>query len=408
MIPNTRLRKLARGEEGFSLVFVSLGFMAFLAASMLAIDVGMLMTARTQAQNSADAGALAGATAIAFDSWTDRSATGPAVTYAISTSQLNNVMGSQVSVRPADVEFPNDPVDGSPDRVKVTVYRTAGRGNPVATLIAQYFGIRTADIAATATAEASSANAMTCVKPFTIPDKWKDSCSVAGELCPPPTYFDPSDSFERYYTNGNKQGQVVPNPDVYVPAFDSSGNPNPGYTGYNSEANRGLRMTLHASNGANIAPSLYYSLAMTGDTGGDDYNWNIANCNHTIYHWNDQLVQEPGAKEGPTIDGITQLIAKDPGAYWDDSCNCVKNSAYGDRQSPRIFPIPLFDPDYYQAGQTNGRVASLRVANWIGYFVEYIGGTTIYGRIIPIGGIRDTTSNAPSMSSFPKAIRLVQ
>src|SRR5689334_6788878 len=117
MIPNTRLRKLARGEEGFSLVFVSLGFMAFLAASMLAIDVGMLMTARTQAQNSADAGALAGATAIAFDSWTDRSATGPAVTYAISTSQLNNVMGSQVSVRPADVEFPNDPVDGSPDRV---------------------------------------------------------------------------------------------------------------------------------------------------------------------------------------------------------------------------------------------------------------------------------------------------
>jgi Flp pilus assembly protein TadG len=30
---------------------------------LLAIDVGMLMTARTQAQNAADAGALAGATA---------------------------------------------------------------------------------------------------------------------------------------------------------------------------------------------------------------------------------------------------------------------------------------------------------------------------------------------------------
>jgi len=409
-----RLRKFVRGDEGFSLVFVALSFLAFLAASMLAIDVGMLMTARTQAQNSADAGALAGATALAFDSWTDRSATGPAVTYAISTSQQNNVMASQVSVTPPDVQFPNDPVTGSPNRVAVTVYRTAARGNPVSTLIAQYFGIKTADIMATATAAVDSANAMTCVKPFTIPDKWKDSCSVAGELCPPPSSFDPSDTFERYYTNGNKQGQVVPNPDVYEPAFLPVGctgggcSPNPNYTGYNSEANRGMRMTLHASNGANIAPSMYYSLAMIGDTGGDDYDWNIANCNHSIYHWNDPLVQEPGAKEGPTIDGITQLIAKDPGAVWDDSCNCVKNSAYGERQSPRIFPIPLFDPDYYQNGQTNGRVASLRVANWIGYFVEYIGGTTIYGRIIPIGGIRDYTSNAPAMSSFPVVIRLVQ
>jgi Putative Flp pilus-assembly TadE/G-like len=40
-----------------SFVFVSLSLMAFLAASMLAIDVGMLMTARTQSQRSADAGA---------------------------------------------------------------------------------------------------------------------------------------------------------------------------------------------------------------------------------------------------------------------------------------------------------------------------------------------------------------
>ena len=42
-------------------MFVAVGFMGFFAASMLAIDVGMLMTARSQAQNSADAGALAGA-----------------------------------------------------------------------------------------------------------------------------------------------------------------------------------------------------------------------------------------------------------------------------------------------------------------------------------------------------------
>ena len=401
MMRNSRLRKLATNEEGFSLVFVGAGCMAFLAVSMLAIDVGMLMTARNQAQNSADAGALAGATAIAFDSWTDRSASGPAVTSAITTSQVNNVMAKQVSVGPADVEFPNDPVDGSPDRVKVTVYRTASRGNPVSTMIAQYFGIKTADIVATATAEASAANAMTCVKPFTIPDKWIEGTPK------PVTAWTPNSTFDRY----DKKGNLLNPADVYQPAYldpIAKTQPNPDYSGYNMESNRGMKLVLRAGQGTGIQPSFYFSLAMTDDTGGNDYRWNIANCNHSIYHWGDPLVQEPGDKQGPTIDGIQALIAKDPGASWDDSTNKVINSTYGERQSPRIFPIPLFDPDYYDYGQQTGRVASLKVANWIGFFAEYIGnGSEIHGRIIPIGGIRDKTATGGT-SAFPRSIRLVQ
>ena len=393
-----RLQRLRSDESGMTYVFIGLGMMALFGASMLAIDVGMLMTARNQAQNSADAAALAGATALAFDDWNDRTASGPAVQSAIRTGQNNLVQKQAPSIRADDVTFPANPTNGAFNRVQVNVWRTTDRGNPVPTMIASYFGMRTVGIGATATAEASPANAMTCVKPFTIPDKWSEAQT-------PP--FDPGDTFTRYYETGSKKGQLVANPDSYVPAFDGSGKANAGYTGYNNESNRGLQMTLHASNGANIAPSLYYSLAMTGDTGGDDYSWNIANCNHSIYHWNDQLVQEPGAKEGPTIQGIEELIARDPNAYWDTGCNCVKGSAFADRQSPRIFPIPLFDPDYYQGGITNGRVASLKVANWIGYFVEYIGGTTIYGRIIPIAGIRDTTGLQGS-PAFPVSIRLVK
>src|SRR6266849_365321 len=97
-----RIRHLRNDERGISIIFVSLGFMAFVAATTLAIDVGMLMTARTQAQNAADAGALAGATALAFNNFTDHSASGPAVTGAINAAQ-NNLVAAQVpSVTPAD------------------------------------------------------------------------------------------------------------------------------------------------------------------------------------------------------------------------------------------------------------------------------------------------------------------
>ena len=124
-----RVQRTVRDEAGMSLVFVGMGMMAFLSASMLAIDVGMLMTARNQAQNSADAGALAGATALVLDDYADRSATGPAVTSAITTGKANLVMAGVVSLNVADVTFLMDPA-GQSNRVKVNVYRRAVEGQP--------------------------------------------------------------------------------------------------------------------------------------------------------------------------------------------------------------------------------------------------------------------------------------
>lgn len=394
----TRLRRFAKDDSGFSLVFVGLGTMALLAASMLAIDVGMLMSARSQAQNAADAGAMAGAIALAYDSWDDRTPTGPAVVRAKATAIANKVQGGVVVVNDEDVKFPNDPF-GQPNRVQVTVHRDAANNNPVNTLIAQYFGITTANITAVATAEASPANAMTCVKPFTIPDRWVEKNPIVA-----PWTVDAD--FSRY----DKKGNLLSPADVYEPAYLPPDNKvrNPNYSGYNSEASRGEKLVLRASNASKIQSSFYFSLAMTDDTGGSDYEWNIANCNHKIYGWGSPLVQEPGAKEGPTVQGIQALIDKDPNARWNQDKKIVENSSYGERQSPRVFPIPLYDPDYYDYGHQTGRVATLRTANWIGFFVEYIGsGSEIHGRIIPIGGIRDKTMTAGT-NDFPKAIRLVQ
>lgn len=388
MTPVNRTQRLRRDESGMTYVFIGLGMMAFVSASMLAIDVGMMMTARSQAQNAADAGALAGATALVFDSWTDRSPTGPAVTNAVNASLQNKVMSGNVSVTPADVQFPTDP-SGEANRVMVTVYRNAAHGNPVNTLIAKYFGMATADIAATATAEASDANAMTCVKPFTIPDKWDE------KQTPP---WDGSDTYDAF----DNKGRPLANPDIYIPADQ------PGYTGYNQESSRGQILTIRAATGDNITVSFYFSIDLGKPpiTGGSAYDWNIANCNTTIYNWGDLLQQEPGAMNGPTVSGAELLIAKDPGAYWDTATNSVKGSAYG--HSPRVFPIPLYDPIYYDSQKRNGRDASLRTANWIGFFLDHIEGNGLVGRIIPIAGIRDKNSPPPPQGLNPKAIRLVQ
>jgi Flp pilus assembly protein TadG len=377
-------RNLRRDERGMSFVFVGLGFMAFVAASTLAIDVGMFMAGRSQAQNAADAGALAGATALAFDNFDDRSTGGPAVQSAVNTALANTVIGAAPSAIPADVTFPTGPTGNN--RVRINVYRTSARTNAVPTLIGPLFGVPTVNIDATATAEASPANAMTCVKPFAIPDKWIENKN------PPWTT---GSSFDRY----DNKGKLLPNADVYIPAGQ------PGYAGYNPTRDKGTLLTLRAGTGNNIEPSMYYSWAMPSNTGGSDYELNISGCNSTVVHWGDPMTQEPGNMVGPTNDGIDELIAKDPNAYWDTSKNEVHTSM---NPSPRVFPIPLYDPDYYQDGKVNGRNATLKVANWIGFFVVARNGNEVTGRITPILGIIDNNAGPAPTGVFPMAIRLVQ
>ena len=378
----TRLQSRLRDERGMTLVMVATGLVAFLSATMLAVDVGMLMVARTEAQSSADAGALAGAVALGFDDFDDRSATGPAVRNAIAASMAaeNGVMNKQVSVWPEDVTFPTN------TRVRVRVQRSAVRGNPLSTFIAPMFGVPNVNLGAEATAEVSPANAMTCVKPFTVPDKW-------DERQTPP--WDPSDTFDLY----DKKGNLLPNPDVYIPRGQ------PGYTGYNAQTDRGALITLKASNADKIEPSFYFPYAIGNVSGADEYRENIAGCNSTLMGFNDLIMAEPGNMVGPTQQGMDDLIAKDPNAHWDPYEKKVVSTM---SPSPRVVAIPLFDPVYYETGKTNGRNADLKVVNYMGFFVEEMNGKDVKGYITPIGGIMSGNGGPAPTGAFPIAIILVK
>ena len=386
-----RFTRLRHDESGMTYVFIGLGLMAFLSATMLAIDVGMLMTARNQAQNSADAGALAGATALVFDSYDDRSPTGPAVMNARGAATLNQVMAGNVSVNVEDVEFPTDP-SGEPNRVRVTVRRTSARGNPVSNLIAAYFGMATTDIGAVATAEASLANAATCVKPWAIPDKWREVQNPE---------WDESDDFDIFGRNGQTpNGVPLSNPDVFI------GPNSEDYTGFRSNRtgpDYGRRLTLkHGNPNQAISASHFYPISLPGGEGGAWYEENIHSCWPGVLEIGQRVPIEPGNMMGPTTSGTETLINRDYGATWNVSERRVVSTF---SRSPRIIVIPAFDPDVYERGRTHGN-QEIVVSNLLAFFIEHMDGNDVVGRLVPFTGLR--RGNNQPQGAFLRNIRLVE
>lgn len=382
---HTRRRGLYQDESGMTLVVVGLGFFGFFAASMLAIDVGMVMVARTEAQTAADAGALAGAIALVFDDFNDRSAGGPAVQNAVVAAQSNQVLGQPVSVTTGDVTFP------TADQIRVDVFRTTGRANPVGTMIAQFFGIPTADISATATADAVPANAATCIKPWAIPDKWDERQTPA---------WDPTDTFEAFYQNGPNRGNLLPNPDGFIPADQ------PGYTGYQqspSGPDYGYQIVLKAGNPHQaITPSDFFPIALPPNNGAAWYEQNIPGCWTDVAQIGDLVPSEPGNMTGPTVAGTQMLIDLDPSAYWDTGSSRVVSSQ---SPSPRIVVLPVYDPMVYDSARSQGRT-DIQISNFVGFFIESMQGNTVVGRLVPATGLIRTGTPVPG-GAFLRAIRLV-
>jgi hypothetical protein len=112
---------------------------------------------------------------------------------------------------------------------------------------------------------------------------------------------------------------------------------------------------------------------------------------------------EPGSMVGPTNSGIDDLIARDPNARWDGQ-RVVSNQ----HPSPRVAIIPLYDPVYYATGVLQGRNTDLKVANFLGFFIESRSGNNVYGRITPITGVVSPTGVPVPTGAFPTVIRLVE
>ena len=88
---------------------------------------------------------------------------------------------------------------------------------------------------------------------------------------------------------------------------------------------------------------------------------------------------------GPTTQGMDDLIALDPNAYWDSDNKVRQHASIRARvSSPSRCSIPV----YYESGKHNGRNASFKFVNYLGFFIEKMQGNEVIGRITPIGGLR--------------------
>ena len=93
-------------ERGAILIQVAVASIVLIAFSMFVVDYGIMWVSRGQAQNAADAGALAGAVALAFDDFDNRADDGPAKQAAQQFALQNKVFGEDPDVQVAtDVIF---------------------------------------------------------------------------------------------------------------------------------------------------------------------------------------------------------------------------------------------------------------------------------------------------------------
>jgi len=141
-----------RDERGVAIMYVAVFLVSSLWLISLAVDMGKLMTTKTELQRAADAAALAGASAI------DKEGGGNLITAqanarAVAAAAANTALqetSESVAIDPnSDIDFPP-----GGHTIHVTVHRDAANGNAMTTIFARTLGITSLDVKAEAKAKA--------------------------------------------------------------------------------------------------------------------------------------------------------------------------------------------------------------------------------------------------------------
>ena len=368
-------------ERGAALVLVALFLVLLMTAASLAVDVGLLATARTEAQRSADMAAHAGASALILSPYSKAAARSEAISFALK----NNIRGDATVVLPEDVEvFLNE------SKVRVTVHRTVSRGSPVGTFFAHLFGVDEVDVRASAAAVARSAGAVDCLLPVAVADLWFEA---DGSRADENDTWDPDlgDHFgdgSMGYGMGDL-GRLI----TLKPAQGASHGNNGSGDGF-PDSNR-------------FEPGWWFLWYPTGGGGAKTLREQVLGCPEPEVTWGvgDWATDKNGNTQS-IQKAFDDLIARDPGAQWDQSCKCVVNSAYP--VSPRLRAVPVFNPETYTK---QGSGPNFQIADFMGVFIVPgppgpPGQQSTYAHVASIQGL--VGGGGPSAGPLVRAVQIVE
>jgi hypothetical protein len=349
---NTRFRSWVRSDrDGQTLAIVAVSMVALLAMMALAIDLGMLYTARSEAQSSADAIALAGASAFIstspgqYVSLAKDRAWEYAERNVIRAVPINTTILADYPLR-RDGEEVTVQIDLT--RMRVTAWV---RRDGLSLWFARFLGRQVGSVSAMATAEAAEAGGASCMVPFAIPEPTNPTVgqsitlSSSGESITPgvdPFYApfdmpaDPSVAPGCPRARGDAEGpwgtsNVCTADGCTHPTGRVAGTSQGGWF-HVTEVNAWMNWEEGQPAGNNWYPS--------------DFAGNVCGDNCAPMEEGMQETILTGQMDGPIAWGVNARIARDPDVYWNENeQKLMRNGAAVDdfEKSPRVLKVPTFD-----------------------------------------------------------------
>ncbi len=331
----------SKKQEGFVIAVLAIVLLALVGFLALAVDIGVLYSARTSAQGVADAAALAGAFTFINDTKSPQPQT--ASDNALQVALNNSILGQPVAAGNVNVN-----VDVGNRRVTVDVQSTQN------TYFARALGVQTANVGVEAVAEASpNSTGTACAKPWFIPN----TALGAGGACP-------ACAANQVLVSG---GQVT--------AFGQS--------------KIGQQFILRSQNPQNtLAPGQFYSIQLPGSSGGNDYRNNIATCANTYVRCGDFYSTENGNMVGPTKQGVNDLIGNPPTDTWTGTVGQYQTPYGLTDTSKNIAVAPIWDTcgtaGFCPAGNFPSGSATVQIIGFAVFFLDGIQGTDVVAHLINV------------------------
>ncbi len=375
-------------EKGWVLVTVALSLVALVAFAALGTDVGVLYSARTSAQEVVDAAALAGVSTFVLNPTAAQPAT--AINYATSAATNQSILGKPVA--PGDVSVS---VNVAARRVTVNFSRQED------TYFARVIGFDNAEVAVVGRAEASgTAIGAKCVKPFFLPN----------------TVLLPSGGGGGGGHGGGGGGSAPCNAcDPANPEYNQVVMRDGSLTAY-AMSRLGQQFTIRPTQPSQaLQPGQFYSLAI-GGTGAQVYRDNIATCSQEAVSCQQCYLVEPGNMQGPTHQGIDDLVGDPP-----DEFHAVADYGPDHSDTSRsLVVVPIWDicGDPTSCGEVpfcpagrypgGGRFINIKVVGFGLVFVDGFQGNAVQARLINVFPCSSGGGGGEQTGPYSVPIRLIR